>query len=674
MLRRFLRIFFACFSLSPIAVVCSILHLNPAHAADPPAERPPALLEPFAGYDVIFAPRGEPALGADAAAPVEVMLEGKGPALPSGCYSGDIKLEQTQVTWRIDCGGLHFKFLLHHRDAPNLPVKSTRTVRFAILPLVEPVQCEGDCPRQATELTTIVRLRVLAGEAKVPWQQVRDKPGSSADAWQTALNDAHRAVATADPAVARKSLKAAVAARPIAQLRVTEAFDLLLLAHEAAAGLDSELVVQVGAASDVADSSYHYALTAFLPEGVTDATEYVQDCLGEKHRCAPDRVRPRDWLPLVRALAATRQFSMAAKLLDAIPLARSVKQPPQEWLKLRFGLASALNDAVAEQAVARRCIAAWPDEPAGPDLLSAALIRGKQYRLAIETLHDLSLAHPERDIVLGKLAGMLNFLRGAAADDPKLQEDVKAIEARMSAAAKANPNDIVARFLDATRKYYGGHLIEALPELEALHKTDNRDPRIPLYLAMTHFWLGHQKIAESLIQDAVKIGPSDPDVFYCRSQIVRRWNLPQAVADMQRYVAMTSQPWSINAEKKDERVRAELDYMQRGVLPPDWDKPGPERAVFDPKNQPGTPVSAAVKNGTATYETMLAESATPSQANTATSLAGDARVATETTMPPVQAQLREPHKRTKWTRNGVRNSFVVLGVLLIALMFWRRRS
>lgn len=438
--------------------------------------------------------------------------------------------------------------------------------------------------------------------------------------------------------------------------------------------MDSELVVQVGAASDVADSSYHYALTAFLPEGVTDATEYFQDCLGEKQRCAPDRVRPRDWLPLVRALAATRQFAKAVKLLDAIPLAKSVKQPPQEWLKLRFGLASAMNDAVAEQAVARRFIAAWPDEPAGPDLLSAALIRGTQYRLAIETLHDLSLAHPERDIVLGKLAGMLNFLRGAAADDPKLQEDVKAIEARMSAAAKANPNDIVARFLDATRKYYGGHLAEALPELEALHKTDNRDPRIPLYLAMTHFWLGHQKIAESLIQDAVKIGPSDPDVFYCRSQIVRKWNLPQAVADMQRYVAMTSQPWSINAEKKDERVRAELDYMQRGVLPPDWDKPGPERAVFDPKNQPGTPVSAAVKNGTATYETMLAESATPSQANTATSLAGDASAAAETTNPPVRAQLREPHKRIKWTRNGVRTSFIVLGVLLIALMFWRRRN
>ncbi len=142
-----------------------------------------------------------------------------------------------------------------------------------------------------------------------------------------------------------------------------------------------------------------------------------------------------------------------------------------------------------------------------------------------------------------------------------------------------------------------------MPELEALSKTDNRDPRIPLYLAMAHFWLGHQGQAKRLIERAVEIGPSDPDVFYCRSQILRKESLPQAIADLERYVEMTNRPWALNPDKKDARVKAELDYMKRGLLPPDWDRPGKERVPFDPANQKGTPVSEAVRLGSASTAT-----------------------------------------------------------------------
>jgi tetratricopeptide (TPR) repeat protein len=247
-------------------------------------------------------------------------------------------------------------------------------------------------------------------------------------------------------------------------------------------------------------------------------------------------------------------------------------------------------------AVAKRMHDAWPDDPEAADVLSTGLARAGRLREAIETLHDLSKKHPERDIVLGRIAGLLNFLTDEAATDPKKKADLDAIAVRMKAAAQ-DPQDLVARFVVATREYYAGKLPEALPQLEALAKTGSRDPRIPLYLAMTHFWLGHQQEAQALIQHAVDIGPSDPDVFYCRSQIVRKVNLPLAIADLQRYEAMTTRPWSVGPKRKAERVEAELAFMKRGELPPDWDKPGPERAPFDPAHQQGTPVTQEVREG-----------------------------------------------------------------------------
>ena len=49
--------------LPSLGVLCS--------AAVLAAEKPPALLEPYAGYDVVFAPHGRRVLGPDAAQAVE---------------------------------------------------------------------------------------------------------------------------------------------------------------------------------------------------------------------------------------------------------------------------------------------------------------------------------------------------------------------------------------------------------------------------------------------------------------------------------------------------------------------------------------------------------------------------------------------------------------------------
>jgi tetratricopeptide (TPR) repeat protein len=547
-----------------LALVVGLLLTSLAGATD----KPPALLEPYAGYDVVFAPHGRRVLGPDAAQVMEKLL-----AQPvAGCAVGDIGLQPALVTVELRCAVAGAVWT----------AKVDGTGSFAVAP---PSPCTlTDCGG----MTLALQERLNSGADTIPWQQVRAQPGAAGDALESLLIEAQNRAGTGDRAAARASLQRALQVRPFEQLGSVELFDVTLLAHEARDDALFEqarkrlavVAVQLQARGKDGKreaAALKPAMLALAGEA-TAATEQAEACECEV-------------LPTVRALAAMEQFHLAGKLLDAGPLAAG-KSPPRELLKLRFGLASADNDAEAVLTVAKRMAELWPDDPEAVDVLSTGLARADRLREAIELLHDLTLKHPERDIVLGRIAGLINFLTDEAGTNPDRKADLLAVEAAMRKAA-ANPQDLVARFIVATRDYYAGRLEQALPQLEALANSGNRDPRIPLYLAMAHFWLGHQPKAEEIIGHAVAIGPSDPDVFYCRSQIVRRKDLALAIADLERYEAMTSRPWSVGPKLKADRVAAELRLMRMGRIPPDWDKPGPGRVTFDPAHQMGEPATAA---------------------------------------------------------------------------------
>lgn len=584
-------------------IAATLFGLMAASGNGQAAERPPALLEPYAGYDVVFGARGQRVLGPSAAPGVQAMLEASKPALPAGCALGDIAIAAEAIAVAITCTSRTFELRLALRASAPINPTAMATSAFAIAPpTTAGAACDPSCQVLRGQVVAAVAERVRAGEGAINWRQVRERRGGG-DRWQADMAEAHLALATGNRKPARAALQAALQARPVARLSAAQALDLTLLAGEAKdvairrqALARLQTVMKTTEPSTAGGRGLALALT--LLQGTDEqALQLAYSCANDQRRC--------DALPAIRVLAAAGRYRDAAAVLDKGLLDPGAARPAMELLKLRFGLASAAKDANGELAVARRVMTAWPTSPVGQDLLSSALLRSGKYRQAIETLHDLSRRHPERDIVLGRIAGMVAFLRGAAGDDKRYAADLAAIEARMAKAA-GEPGDVVARFLDATRKYYSGDLKGARPELEALRRTDNRDPRIPLYLAMAHFWLGHTAIAKTLIDEAVASGPSDPDVFYCRSQIVRNVDLPQAIADLERYVEMTNRPWALNPAKKDQRVKAELDYMRRGLLPPAWDRPGPGRVAFDPANQPGTPASAAARRGTT-----MAGAATP---------------------------------------------------------------
>jgi tetratricopeptide (TPR) repeat protein len=551
-------------------------------------EAPPALLEPYAGYDVVFGPQAARVLGPEAAPAIERMLSAAGPEIAPGCSLGDIGIEATRIALKVQCAGAALTFGIAARGRGQ-PASDDATAVFVI---------SGGSVSQPAVKAELLR-RVRAGEAGIPWQRVRAQRGSSAGSFAAGLNDAQRACAVGDRETARRHLNNALAARPLTALEPHELLDVALLAGEAsAATLQGDAAAMLKRALAKAGRSAGDGKATFAPlePAALALAGAVTEAVDRGLVCARRSERPCDVVPLVRTLAATHHYEEAARVLDLGPLT-APGTPPRELLKLRFGLASALRNADAELALGLRWQQAFPDDPRGPDLVATGLARMGRHREAIELLHDLYRRHPERDIVLGRIAGLVNFLTEAAGTDATLKADLAHVEARMHDLAH-DPTDVVARFIVATRAYYAGRLDEAVPLLEALQQSGNRDPRLPLYLAMAHYWLGHHAEAVKLIQHAVDIGPSDPDVFYCRSQIVRRWNLPLAIADLKRYESMTSQPWSIGPVRKSQRVKAELAYLERGELPPDWDKPGPERAKFEPETQAGTPVSQAVREGT----------------------------------------------------------------------------
>lgn len=550
--------------------------------------KPPALLEPYAGYSLVFGPGSERVLGADANPLIERMLLGPF----ADCPVGDVAVQPRKILVQLKCPESVVDAVLSARGvagaAPAGVLQPVEQPATFVLQLPDS-PCGATCqPLRAARISALVAA-VRKGESQLPWQRVLPPPGSPAGTWLQALMDAQVAVAIGDKPKATRLLAQAVAGRPVRDLQAQDALDLALLAGEAGA---ADIAKAATAQLQIALTSVPKTGGELLPLQMA-----AQALAGDVTAAANQAMAGGDSLdvvPVVRTLTAMRRFALAAQVLDA----SAIKQPSprRDLLKLRFGIASAMNDAESEIRVGKLFIQLDPDMPDGYDILSAGLARQLRYREAIEVLYDLSKRNPERDIVLGRLAGLLNFLTDQAGRDPARAKDLEAVIAKMQLAA-TDGKDVVARFIVATRAYYAGKLEEALPQLESLLDSGNRDPRIPLYTAMAHFWLGHQEQAERLIARAVEIGPSDPDVFYCRSQIVRRKHLPQAIADLERYEQMTLQPWATGPSTKAQRVSAELKMMRQGRLPPDWDKPGPGRAVFLPEEQTGTELPAEVREG-----------------------------------------------------------------------------
>ncbi|MGM0576441.1 MAG: tetratricopeptide repeat protein [Myxococcota bacterium] len=195
------------------------------------------------------------------------------------------------------------------------------------------------------------------------------------------------------------------------------------------------------------------------------------------------------------------------------------------------------------------------------------LYRAKEHREALERF--MTLAHEDPHF-----AGALGMVVANLAPTHPDAEDV----ARYAEQADADPDDPVKQFVAGVAAHYSAHYKAATSErkaelyrqtidyLERARQELDLEPRIFIYLAVSHYRLGHQEEAEKLIERGVQLATHDPDAYYCRAEILHRKDVDRALADLGTYLEMIDRfreagGWV--SQGKIRRVEAMRDHLRK---------------------------------------------------------------------------------------------------------------
>lgn len=158
--------------------------------------------------------------------------------------------------------------------------------------------------------------------------------------------------------------------------------------------------------------------------------------------------------------------------------------------------------------------------------------------------------------------------------------------------ADAHPGDVLKQYVAGVLAHYAAHVngrttqekatlyTQAIRYLERTLPAFEHEPRVFIYLAVSHFRLGHQDQAERFIERAVELAAHDPDAYYCRAEIFQRTNVQRSIRDIDTYLRINAQNearGAVGDPGKTERVRmmrAHLIDVAAGRAQP--------RELFDP--------------------------------------------------------------------------------------------
>ena len=196
--------------------------------------------------------------------------------------------------------------------------------------------------------------------------------------------------------------------------------------------------------------------------------------------------------------------------------------------------------------------------PGDPDfrVRRATALRGLgRYDEARDLLEQVVRTRPRG----GAMSSLANLYTMTRADEASFQ----GLQGRCA----AKPSDVVSCFLAGVIAHYLAHHEACVSQMAALLERLPEQPRVPMYAAISSFYLGRVEDADRFIDQAAAIsGAMDPDVYYCRSLIRRGRDLPGAIADLERFLEVARFGW--HSEGKIERVTHELAQLRLGIIPP----------------------------------------------------------------------------------------------------------
>lgn len=273
-------------------------------------------------------------------------------------------------------------------------------------------------------------------------------------------------------------------------------------------------------------------------------------------RATPDALRRYTcrYIPVALAMADTGDARSAAELLGALrgaaPGARSVHDA-------LVGLAFRSNDAAAIDAALDAALAQFPKDVAFTVRRANLIkIRGNPDG-ARAMIEKLILAGEDDPNLLGEYLGLVS---GEDKARKSLDDTLRL--------AGEHPDLPALAMLIGVEYHYLGDYEKSTAWLSKTGNLIDREPRIPMYLAMNQFRLRHQKEAEDLIDRAARAGRPDPDIYYCRAIIAVRKDPAASVRDLEHYMRLTTGRADANAGKQ-ERVQQTLDLVRRCTEGPD---------------------------------------------------------------------------------------------------------
>jgi tetratricopeptide (TPR) repeat protein len=187
----------------------------------------------------------------------------------------------------------------------------------------------------------------------------------------------------------------------------------------------------------------------------------------------------------------------------------------------------------------------------------ATALRGlKRYDEARELIEPIVRANPQTSGALAMLTNLYNLTM--------TKEDVfRDLRKRYL----ANPKDLISHYLAGVMGHYLGRHKDCVEILETLVDKMPSEPRVSMYAAVSAYFIGQKAKAERLIAKSHAIaGAMDPDVFYCRSIIVREKDIKMAIRDLERFLTVARFGW--HSDGKIERVQGELAQLKKGIIPP----------------------------------------------------------------------------------------------------------
>ena len=124
-----------------------------------------------------------------------------------------------------------------------------------------------------------------------------------------------------------------------------------------------------------------------------------------------------------------------------------------------------------------------------------------------------------------------------------------------------NPKNKVAALMIGIMLHYRDEFTESQEWLLPLEAQFKGNPRYQIYRAMNDFNLGDKPGCRARLDMAAQLPVIDPDVYYCRGEILRDSERDTAIADFKRYLALTNDS-PFNLPEKQARVREQVRLLE----------------------------------------------------------------------------------------------------------------